>query len=461
MKRLITGILLLGMVLSVMGTSSALSIAAVTTETVQPVLVIGGKEGTKPSEFNEPDSVYVSRIDGKLYAGDTVNLRVQVFDADGNYLSELTGFTPLDDASGNEAQGIGELSDGTIVVIEKAGNLTFFDPESGDIKMITDLSDTVDESSIDTQGLAVDPRNDYIYITNQPENLVYVIAPNGTLVDEWSVGQFSTPENMVVDAANNRIFVSAEGQRTIRVFDVNGTMLDEFGKDDVGINYEGLTLDPLGNLIAMDEGGDSATATQTSRFIIFDGDDFTPLYAVGDTKSGTGLGQFVSPDGIAYDFFQNRVVVADQGNFRIQIFDYIAILKSSGIYEDTTAPTVSDVSDTNATLGQSLEFKWDLADESPFSYSYSLTVDGTEAESGIMLEANSYTYSTAFDTAGTYEVKLTVTDAFGNSASDTVTVTVADDGAGESTKESSPAPVIAFLSSVALLPILRKKYRSQ
>ncbi len=93
-----------------------------TDETVSPILIIGGQEGSGKGQFNEPDSIFVSS-DGLYYAGDTENFRVQIFDAKGEWVDQLRGFDS--DAIGNEVQGISELKNGTIVVVEKAGGLYF------------------------------------------------------------------------------------------------------------------------------------------------------------------------------------------------------------------------------------------------------------------------------------------------------------------------------------------------
>ena len=53
-------------------------------------LMAWGKEGTAPGEFNEPHSLaFDSR--GRLFVGDRVNQRIQVFDQQGNYLAEWPG----------------------------------------------------------------------------------------------------------------------------------------------------------------------------------------------------------------------------------------------------------------------------------------------------------------------------------------------------------------------------------
>jgi peptidylamidoglycolate lyase len=49
-----------------------------------------GKYGTGPAEFNMPHSVAVDR-QGNVYVGDRENKRIQIFDAEGNYLKEWSG----------------------------------------------------------------------------------------------------------------------------------------------------------------------------------------------------------------------------------------------------------------------------------------------------------------------------------------------------------------------------------
>lgn len=49
-----------------------------------------GKRGTGPGEFILPHSVAVDRA-GRVYVGDRENMRIQIFDADGNFLREWPG----------------------------------------------------------------------------------------------------------------------------------------------------------------------------------------------------------------------------------------------------------------------------------------------------------------------------------------------------------------------------------
>ena len=422
MKRY--SLILLGLLL-ILPPLSSVPTQAVDTVLVLPVLVIGGSQGSGNSQFNEPDSVYVD-ADGTIFAGDSDNLRIQIFSSDGTYLREITGFTPKAESSGNEVQGIGELSNGTLVVVEKVGNLYSFNKDTGEMTNKIDMRSLISLSSWDTQGLVVDRRTDYIYISNQPEQKILVIAGNGSLVQEIDLPAFATPENMAIDEKNERLFISSEGLSRIDVYHLNGTADTFFGGTDVNINYEGLAIDPLGHIIAVSEGPNSATSSIEARIIIFNSSSLEAMFAWG-SSGHTAEGEFLSPDGIAYDFTYNRVLIADQGNYRIQVFDYINILKSSGIHDDTTAPTITDQADVSAQLevDTNIILSWTVSDED-FIGGYDLTQDGVSVASGRFDFAGEViTFNASSLAEGIYVFELNATDAFGNSAIDTATLTIA------------------------------------
>ncbi len=414
---------------------------------LEPILVIGGTQGSGQGQFDEPDSVYIDSS-GNIYAGDTVNLRVQVFDKDGNFLREMTGFTPIEQEVNNEVQGIGELPNGTIVVVEKAGNLYFFDHDGTTPNTVIPMpAISGDEKERDTQGLTVDPSTGDIYITDQPNNKVLIFNSDGTFQGELALPQFSTPENMVIDSARDRLYVSLEGQRQIAVYGLtNQSQLTVFGKDYATINYEGLALDSDGNILAVDEGPDSASSSKLSRIIIFDWETFKPIAAFGGF-AGTGEGQFISPDGIAFDATNKRIAVADQGNYRIQIFDYDGSVKLDPL-EDATIP-INKL--------ESSGFGW-VVGGYLFGGTFELSQNGTKVLSGEWQFGMKISPDFKSLSVGTYEFTLTVTDAKGNSASDTAILTVTE-AVEESTEDNGPLPMLGILTVFVAIEIIRRKQR--
>ena len=228
------------------------------------------------------------------------------------------------------------LENGTIVAVEKAGGLYFFNPKNQKLTAKLDLGTLANLTSIDTQGLGVCPDSGNIFVTNQPEELMIVISPTGELVKTWSTGDNTTPENIAFDPVRDRIYVSTEETNSISVYAYNGTQIGNFGNNEFSRNFEGIALDPYGRIIAVDEGDDGVMGSGVSRIIVYDPSNFSALYSWGGTTATTD-GRFFSPDGIAYDPFNNRVLIADQGNYRIQVFDYLSILSNFGVAADTTS----------------------------------------------------------------------------------------------------------------------------
>ena len=429
-----------------------------TDETVSPILIIGGEQGSGKGAFNEPDSIFVS-TDGLYYAGDTENLRVQIFDSKGDYLDRLTGFN--EDASGNEVQGIGELNDGTIVVVEKAGGLYFFNPTNQELLNKVDLISLASLSDVDTQGLAVSPDTGNIYITNQPEELMIVVSPSGELIETWGTGSNTTPENIVIDAERDRIYVSTEETNSITIYDYNGTQLDSFGDSVSSRNFEGIALDPYGRIIAVDEGDDGVMGSGVSRIIVFDPSNYSALYSWGGTTSTTD-GRFFSPDGIAYDPFNNRVLIADQGNYRIQVFDYLSILANFGVAADTTSPVIlfdelfnpDFVLPTGGIIKEDLT--WTIEDDGEFLLSYDLKSDSSvePLESGHVKSGESITTSFETSTIGTYTYTLTVMDAYNNTQEHILSIEVVEESETDTETESINFQYF-FTISVVMLSLIR------
>jgi len=115
---------------------------------------------------------------------------------------------------------------------------------------------------------------------------------------------------------------------------------------------------------------------------IFD-EDGTKL---GDWGNGTGsaAGQLTSADGLAYDSYRHRLAVADQLNYRIQVFDWYEALVETGLYNstiDTTAPTLSQQIDIVLEEGGSDTLSWTISDTG-LSWDYVIELDDEAVQSG-------------------------------------------------------------------------------
>jgi DNA-binding beta-propeller fold protein YncE len=87
-----------------------------------------GTRGEEPGTFNFPTNLFVDR-QGRLYVADTLNFRIQIFDAAGAF---VRAFGTLGDIPGtmNRPKGIGVDSEGHIYVADTAfNNFQIFDAE--------------------------------------------------------------------------------------------------------------------------------------------------------------------------------------------------------------------------------------------------------------------------------------------------------------------------------------------
>lgn len=130
-----------------------------------------GQRGGGPGEFNYPTNLFVSR-DGRLYVTDTLNFRIQAFNADGTFAAEFgtQGDTP---GTLNRPKGVGVDSEGHVYVADSSfNNFQIFDA-AGQLLLHVGTAGTQAGEFILPAGLCVDNR-DRIYIADQGNARVQV-----------------------------------------------------------------------------------------------------------------------------------------------------------------------------------------------------------------------------------------------------------------------------------------------
>lgn len=140
-----------------------------------------GKRGAEPGEFNYPTNLAVDAR-GRLYVTDTLNFRIQIFDAQGRFVST---FGTLGDAPGylNRPKGIGVDSEGHIYVIDASfNNFQIFD-DRGQLLLFVGAGGRSPGEFFLPAGLYVDGF-DRIYVADQGNSRVQVfqyVNADGTL----------------------------------------------------------------------------------------------------------------------------------------------------------------------------------------------------------------------------------------------------------------------------------------
>jgi DNA-binding beta-propeller fold protein YncE len=125
-------------------------------------------------------------------------------------------------------------------------------------------------------------------------------------------GLMKAPRGVAIDPDNGRIFVTDSGYCRVQVFDPHGRFLTMWGTCGAGPGQLGSAAG-----IAFDRSGLVYVVDATNARIQAFTRDGSFVRAWG--SKGTAVGQFRQPAGIAIDR-EDRVFVADSYNYRVQVF---------------------------------------------------------------------------------------------------------------------------------------------
>ena len=134
------------------------------------IRTIGGRGG-EDGHFNFPTNLFVD-VKGNLYVADTLNFRIQIFDAEGRF---VRAFGEQGDTAGtlNRPKGIGVDSEGHIYIADTSfNNFQIFDPE-GQLLLFVGSAGRGPGEFLLPSGLYID-RRDRIYVADQGNSRVQV-----------------------------------------------------------------------------------------------------------------------------------------------------------------------------------------------------------------------------------------------------------------------------------------------
>lgn len=229
-----------------------------------------GSEGIGASQFKDARSVAVDGA-GRIYTAEYIGGRVQVFDAQGKFLTQwmvdqkrpLVGMAAdrkgivyiaqggsITRYEGQTGQPLGEVEsrgpgfnqnyssvfaalDGSLYAVAASYNIVRIGAD-GRIKTIIDTREkTGDNLHLDS--LAVSGSG-HIYAVDRSEKGVFKFGPDGKYINRFGgegegAGQLRSPDGIAVDG-QGRVYVCDIG-RAIQVFDANGRYLDSFATNEV------------------------------------------------------------------------------------------------------------------------------------------------------------------------------------------------------------------------------------
>jgi DNA-binding beta-propeller fold protein YncE len=121
-----------------------------------------GSRGTEPGQFNFPTNI-ARAADGRLFVTDSMNFRVQIFDADGQY---VRAFGRVGDGWGdfNKPKGVAVDSNGHIYVVEGLNDVVQIFDDTGHLLLVFGGSGTGSGQLWLPSGIAI--VNDVVYVAD-------------------------------------------------------------------------------------------------------------------------------------------------------------------------------------------------------------------------------------------------------------------------------------------------------
>lgn len=241
-----------------------------------------GSVGAGDGQFKSPKKIALDDA-GDVYVADTINHRVQVFDADGRFLRKW----------GSAGVGDGQFTNLGGIALDGARNV-----------YVVDADDMLEQEG-------------KIFSSNRSGHRVQVFDSSGRFQRQWGSkgsadGQFQMPQGIAIDVAGN-VYVADALNHRVQVFDTSGRYLRQWGSKGIGDGQfqfpQGITLDVTGNVYVVD--------WASHRVQVFDANGrFLRQWG----SKGSGDGKFKFPRDISVTV-AGEVYVADTGNHRVQVFD--------------------------------------------------------------------------------------------------------------------------------------------
>jgi DNA-binding beta-propeller fold protein YncE len=346
-----------------------------------------GSNGTAPGQLVAPSDIAIDE-EGELYVADTGNSRIQVFSLDGAFRRQW-GQHGTAKGQLNNPRSVAVSRDRVFVADTDNQRIQVFDRKGGFLFAFGKLGTENGEFS-DPVAVTVDEEG-FSYVCDHQNNRIEKFDQNGKFVDTWGKygshsGLMATPSD--VSYQGGRVFVADLINHRVQVFDTKGNFLFQFGRHP-NTPHEGhgrlhypyaLAANPTGQNVVVCEPfenrcqvfskgdiqmvknvDDSAWWDKATRFhygttaatsstllavaepdthavLLFDISQDRPALIRRFGGHGDEPGKFKSPEGVAIDVANHRLLAADMGHNRIQIFslepgmegDYLASFGTGG-----------------------------------------------------------------------------------------------------------------------------------
>ena len=254
--------------------------------------------------FSKPMEVTVAG--NRIYVTDTGNKRVQIFDRDGNSVTQF-GKAGSKPGEFDFPYGIAVDGSGRVYVSDmNNGNISIFDSKGSFVKTLAD------KKSINRPG-GMYLAGNKLYVADLGDAKVKVFDLGGKKLLEFGKpgkgrGELNSPNGVSVDG--NRVYVADSGNDRVQIFDTDGKYLSVMVKD----NKTSMFVNPRGVGVS---GGKIFVASKVTNYVVALDMDGKKLFAWG------GMGQedekFALPNGLFVDG-NGRIYIADSVNQRVVVY---------------------------------------------------------------------------------------------------------------------------------------------
>lgn len=310
-------------------------------DTLAYVATLGGSWGDANGQFRNPTDVAVDAA-GTIYVADLDNFRIQVFDAQFQYVRTLGVTGEPYRTDGRHLNGpwdVAVAGDGSFYITEAEGNRLLKFSAGGNMLWSAGRAgvdggwDGENDLLNNPSGVAVRAGN--VYVADRYNDRIQVFSTEGGYVRTLGVPGEEGDDNAHF---RNPLGVSVGPDGALYVADTDNHRIQVF---DAALNYRA-TLGVSGV-----QGSDNARFTRPQDVVVdsdgtiyvadgLDGSNRIQVFnaqrqylrTLGAVQSSNEFGRFNEPSGLALDK-QHRLYVADTWNSRIQVFDKQGVFVTS------------------------------------------------------------------------------------------------------------------------------------
>jgi sugar lactone lactonase YvrE len=214
-----------------------------------------GSAGSGDGQFSQPRGI-ASSSTGTVYVADTLNHRVETFDAAGSFLGKWGSLGSAD----------GQLNSPYDVAVDGSGNVYVVDTGNARIEKFDAAGaflskwgsgGSADGEFSDPRALAVDSQGN-VYVADVQNNRVQKFGPSGNFLTKWgSLGtlpaEFNGLSGIAVDGSD-QIYTLESGARRVQRFGSGGAFIGQWTISGSTSNLTGIDVDSGGSVYVVDAG---------------------------------------------------------------------------------------------------------------------------------------------------------------------------------------------------------------